>query len=172
MQTREPIGHIVKRILDENPTRSLDSISAELQFSAKYLSRAFNEQCGFHFRKYRLKKTEELAKDLLLNTTKRLFEIAPLVGYSSAERFINSFKKMTGKTPHIFRTEHGVSIPAKLGKTDRLKHYRLLATSRYLRECKENFKADKDTICKYLPKQEQARFLRFVENNKITFDQE
>lgn len=171
MLAKEPIGKIVHGFIDKDPTKSLNQISFELGYSPKYLSRVCHQQTGISFRKYKLAKTMELARDFLLNTEKRLYEISQQCGYSNVERFIGTFKKQNGTTPHQFRIEKGVKLPSKPNKQERLFQYKMLALNRYLNECRLNFKATKANISKHLPIHERQRFLSFLKNKNITLEE-
>ena len=71
--------------------------------SQNYLSELFRKEMGEGFydflSKYRIKK----AKEILLTTNLKVYEIAQMVGYNDSITFGRAFKKMTGTTPNNFR---------------------------------------------------------------------
>ena len=75
----------------------------EVFLSQNYLSELFKKEIGEGFydflSKYRIKK----AKEILITTNLRVYEVAQKVGYNDAITFGRSFKKITGMTPNNFR---------------------------------------------------------------------
>lgn len=49
----------------------------------------------------------EAAKDYLINTDKRTYEISELVGVEDASYFSKMFKKITGLSPKEYRRQEG-----------------------------------------------------------------
>ncbi len=85
------------------PRISLDEISDTFHISVSYLSVLFKKHTGMTFNKYLIKKRMDKAKSLLLNTDKKILEIATDVGYPEVYHFSHSFKKHTGKSPKEYR---------------------------------------------------------------------
>ena len=75
--------------------------------SQQYLSRVFTEfmNCSVYeyLTNYRINKAKEL---LLINSRRKVQDIASDVGYSDASHFIVMFRKLTGMTPAQFRKLH------------------------------------------------------------------
>ena len=82
---------------------SVNDISAQANFSPSYFATLFRVFTGFtvknYFNRYRLHRA---AKELV-ESDKRIIEIALDVGFSSQEAFTRSFSKIYGITPAQFR---------------------------------------------------------------------
>ena len=59
---------------------------------------------GITFIEYLINKRMEKAKELLMTTDKKSFEIAYAVGYKDPHYFSYTFKKTTGMTTKEYRT--------------------------------------------------------------------
>lgn len=81
---------------------SLSGTADELGVTAEYLSARFAKETGETFmvflRNYRIGK----ACDLLLNTNKKMYEVAFLVGYDNPQYFSNVFKSVMGISPKSY----------------------------------------------------------------------
>ncbi|MCQ2027457.1 helix-turn-helix domain-containing protein, partial [Clostridium butyricum] len=86
-----------------NKNISLKDVADEVYLSQNYLSELFKKEIGEGFydflSKYRIKK----AKEILLTTNLKVYEIAQMVGYNDSITFGRAFKKITGTTPNNFR---------------------------------------------------------------------
>lgn len=76
---------------------SIQGIAEELKISTSYLSRVFKQECGCTFldflNRYRVRKSI----DLLCTGKYRLYEIAPLCGFSDYKRFYQVFREYTDR---------------------------------------------------------------------------
>lgn len=94
-----------KSIIHEyyNTGITLDEIASRLNITPEYLGTIFHNESGENFssyiRNYRMAK----AKELLLGTNLKLYEIAERVGYSDPKYFSRVFKESTGMLPADFR---------------------------------------------------------------------
>lgn len=94
-----------KAIIHEyyNTGITLDEIASRLNITPEYLGTIFHNEAGETFssyiRNYRMSK----AKELLLGTNLKLYEIAERVGYSDPKYFSRVFKESTGMLPADFR---------------------------------------------------------------------
>ncbi len=88
-----------------NNNITLKDVADEVYLSQNYFSELFKKEIGEGFydflTNYRVKK----AKELLLTTNLRVYEIAQKVGYSDSITFGRVFKKVTGSTPNFFRNK-------------------------------------------------------------------
>lgn len=84
---------------------NIESISAHLHYSPNYFSSIFKKETGIPFMKYLLDLRLEKAKELLVSTTMKNFEIAVEVGFSSANYFSFCFKKELGMSPSTFKKQ-------------------------------------------------------------------
>ena len=86
-----------------NKNITLKDVADEVFLSQNYLSELFKKEIGEGFydflSNYRIKK----AKEILLTTNLKVYEIAKNVGYNDAITFGRVFKKITGTTPNNFR---------------------------------------------------------------------
>lgn len=84
---------------------SLKTVADEIFLSQNYLSELFKKETGEGFYEflsnYRIKK----AKEILITTNLKVYEIAERVGYSDSITFGRAFKKKTGKTPNHYRND-------------------------------------------------------------------
>ena len=82
---------------------TLDEIAERLGITPEYLGTQFHKETGENFstyiRNYRISK----AKELLVGTGMKLYEIAQRVGYSDPKYFSKVFRDVTGKLPAEYR---------------------------------------------------------------------
>lgn len=97
----------VKKIVKESyaETASLDSIATQIFLSPCYLSVIFSKEMNMTFKDYLIQTRIEKAKELILTTNLKIYEIAKKVGYNDARYFSDLFRRVTGKTPSQFRTD-------------------------------------------------------------------
>lgn len=98
------LDYIRKHYMD--PSLSLNSICSYLNISTSYFSTIFKEETGETFIEALIRTRMEKARELLLGTTLKNYEIAEKVGFSDPHYFGISFKKMTGKTPTEYAREN------------------------------------------------------------------
>lgn len=88
-----------------NKNITLKDVADEVFLSQNYLSELFKKEIGEGFydflSKYRIKK----AKEILITTNLRVYEVAQKVGYNDSITFGRAFKKITGMTPNNFRND-------------------------------------------------------------------
>ncbi|WP_051003932.1 AraC family transcriptional regulator [Gottschalkia acidurici] len=82
---------------------TLDSISEDLNYSTRYLSRKFKKQIGMSPIAFLVQIRIKKAQHLLTSTNASLQEIAEHIGYSDMFYFSRIFKKHTGMTPMKFK---------------------------------------------------------------------
>ena len=82
---------------------SLEDMASKLYFSAPYFSKTFKRISGMNFSKYIQSVRIKKAKDLLINSNFKIYEIGNKVGYKDAKYFIRIFKKELGLTPKEYR---------------------------------------------------------------------
>lgn len=97
---KKAISYIEGHFSDElKATEVADAINV----SPNYFSQLFKQETGKHFNDYLHEVRINRAKQLLHDTTYRVFEIAELVGYRDYKYFVQIFKKYTALTPTNFR---------------------------------------------------------------------
>jgi len=92
-----------------DPNLSLESVAEAVNVHPVTLSRIFKQQTGINFVRYLTQKRLELARQLLLQTNRKIIDIAEEVGYMDYPYFRNKFKKEFGLSPSEFRKSHGLS---------------------------------------------------------------
>ena len=102
------ISQAIKIIQAEygNPQLSVKMLSAGVYLTQPYLSYLFKKVTGKTASDYIAEYRMERAKQLLLNGNLKLWEIAGQVGYTDANHFSKTFKRLTGITPSAFRTRY------------------------------------------------------------------
>ena len=86
---------------------SLCALSEKLHLNPSYLSRRFKELTGQTLTETILRLRMETACELLKNTSYRISEIAPMVGYETSANFSKVFKKTMRITPREYRDGEG-----------------------------------------------------------------
>ena len=82
---------------------NIEQISEFLHYSPNYFSSMFKKETGIAFMNYLSSLRIEKAKDMLVTTTMKNFEIAMEVGFSSANYFSFCFKKEVTLSPTNYR---------------------------------------------------------------------
>ena len=82
---------------------TLDEIAAKLGITPEYLGMQFHQEMGVNFSAYVRTMRINKAKELLIRTQLKLYEIAEQVGYSDAKYFSKVFKAETGQLPAEYR---------------------------------------------------------------------
>jgi AraC-like DNA-binding protein len=85
---------------------SLGKVAKTVSISANHLSEKFKQVTGVNFVEYIAWTRFEKTCDLLVNSNLRISEIAFAVGFQSLSQFNRVFKKLSGKSPTEFRTDH------------------------------------------------------------------
>ena len=86
-----------------NKNITLKEVADEVFLRQNYLSELFKKEMGEGFYDFLSRYRIQVAKDLLLTTNLRVYEIAENVGYNDSITFGRAFKKITGATPNSFR---------------------------------------------------------------------
>jgi two-component system response regulator YesN len=90
----------------DDPQITLQSVANTVNVSASYLSHLFSQETGKTLIEYLTHTRIEKAKELLVTTNSKTYEIAELVGYSDSHYFCRTFKKMTGLTTKQFKNHY------------------------------------------------------------------
>ena len=98
---REAVAYIDEHYADEDI--SLNTLALLLSISPNHFSAIFSQEMGVTFIEYLIGKRMEKAKELLMTTDMKSFEIAYAVGYKDPHYFSSTFKKTQGMTTKEFR---------------------------------------------------------------------
>lgn len=97
----QAIGYINKNFSVNS--LSLEEVSLSAGMSPCYFSVIFKQQTGKTFNRYLTDVRINTAKDLILYTDEKSYEIGPKVGYDNASYFSTVFKKTTGMSPTEYK---------------------------------------------------------------------
>ncbi|BBI35325.1 response regulator [Cohnella abietis] len=86
-------------------------VCAHLHISSGYFSNIFKRETKMTYVNYLLHIRMEAAKEMLLTTDRKTFEIAELVGYADPNYFSFSFKKQVGMSPKDYRNRARGELP-------------------------------------------------------------
>lgn len=89
-----------------NRTLTIEFLSSLFYLNRSYCSSLFKECTGETFVNYLNAVRLSSAKHLLLNTDKKMYQIAKQVGYENAKYFFRIFKKHEHCTPEQYRKRH------------------------------------------------------------------
>ena len=81
---------------------TIQKLSGILFISPSYLAIIFKKEAGETFLKFLMRIRLEKAKDLLLDNSKKITDVAELVGYPDVSYFSYFFKKNTGQSPREY----------------------------------------------------------------------
>ncbi len=103
------LGQLTKEYVRNNLSEklTLSDISWNLHCSTVTLTQHFKAEFGYSIMSYAHKKRMELARRLLLDTDKPLYEVAASCGYPDVEYFSRSFKREHGEAPGSWRKQRG-----------------------------------------------------------------
>jgi len=105
----DSISYLVKKYVQEyigSSELNRTFLARQIHLNPDYLSYLFHKQTGQALSIYILNERVEMAKKLLITSKKSLQEIVELTGFSNSSYFHKQFKKLTGMTPHQYRSKH------------------------------------------------------------------
>ncbi|MCR5108632.1 MAG: response regulator [Lachnospiraceae bacterium] len=83
---------------------SLNTLADILNISPNHFSAIFSQEMGITFIEYLINKRMDRAKELLMTTDMKTFEVAYAVGYKDPSYFSSTFKKTQGMTVREYRS--------------------------------------------------------------------
>ncbi len=98
----EVTQYIESNYLDIN--LNLNNIAAHFNITPSYLSKKFREEHGIIIIDYLYKVRISYSVDLIRNTSLKITDIAPMVGFQDSNAFIRIFKKYHGCTPGNYKS--------------------------------------------------------------------
>ncbi|KRF11205.1 response regulator [Paenibacillus sp. Soil787] len=81
----------------------MNQVAEHLFLNPSYFSKIFHENTGETFSKYLIRLRMDKAKDLLKDSTLKIYEVAERVGYQDFRHFVKLFKEQEGITPAQYR---------------------------------------------------------------------
>lgn len=84
---------------------NLQQVADHVKLSPNYLSNLFKKEIQINFTDYLTQLRIEKAKELLLRTNMKSYEISEITGFSDNAYFSKVFKKLIGISPNEFRKE-------------------------------------------------------------------
>ena len=98
------IKHIIKYIdTHYQEAISLKAISSMFNVNTSYLGQLFKNETGELFTNYLNEVRIQKAKEMLIQTNLKVYDISYRVGYVNQSLFFRTFKKLTGISPEEFR---------------------------------------------------------------------
>jgi two-component system, response regulator YesN len=82
---------------------TLNSVADKFYLNASYFCKIFKEEMGESFTKYFINLRVQKAKELMSDPTRKIYEIAGMVGYDDVQYFTKIFKSILGVTPMQYR---------------------------------------------------------------------
>lgn len=106
-ERREAFSEKLKAYLQKHYSEevSLDDLASYFELAPAYCSALVKEATGNNFSKLLLETRIKRAKELLVETDLRIYEISERIGYSDVKYFNRIFKRETGVTPIRYREE-------------------------------------------------------------------
>ena len=86
----------------------METLTDALDVSTSYLSALFKKERDTTFNQYLIKIRMDKAREELIYTNKKIYEIATSVGYNDVYYFSYSFKKYMKVSPREYRNDQKV----------------------------------------------------------------
>ena len=99
---RDLVQYINDHISENISTSVLADVTG---YSSGYLSKIFRQEMKMSIHDYVAQTRINLAKEMLSNTSLKIYEVAANCGYENTTYFIKTFKINTGMTPQDYRTK-------------------------------------------------------------------
>jgi two-component system response regulator YesN len=95
---------------------SLQQVAGQVEISANYLCSLFKKELQISFIDYTNQIRIDKAKELLISTHLKTYEIARKVGFADESYFSRIFKRITGLRPYEFKKQNLVGVEELLEK--------------------------------------------------------
>lgn len=90
---------------------NIHNLAEKLGYTDYYFSKLFKKETGKSVNEYILAQKIEVAKELLISTTKSVAEITDILAIESQSYFTARFREATGMTPKAYRTQKRAPAP-------------------------------------------------------------
>lgn len=100
---RKALQYMHKSI--SNPSLGIREVAEHVHLSPSYFSALFKDAMNVTFSDYMIHNRIELAKQLLRETDRKVYEIAEAAGFNSSKYFVKAFRNLEGVTPKQFRKQ-------------------------------------------------------------------
>lgn len=99
---------VVRQIISEvqmhyEQNMNLKTLAYKYNINTSYLGQIFQKEVGLSFSQYLTNMKNEKARELILNTNKKINDIAKQVGYTDTSYFYRKFKQCYGVSPATLR---------------------------------------------------------------------
>lgn len=88
----------------------LKKLAPKFGYNSSYLGKIFAKKMDISFNDFLHKVRIEEAKNLLLNSSYKIYEIATLLGYKNVDYFHLRFKQFENTTPNEYRLSHHIDV--------------------------------------------------------------
>ncbi|MHA6530058.1 response regulator transcription factor [Paenibacillus sp. BAC0078] len=104
----EGVVERAKRFIHDNYRQELsrEDVAASVYLTADYLAKVFKNETGQTVKEYLNDCRINAAKQLLIESTANIGQIAMETGFDTISYFSTVFKKLTGETPIAYRSKH------------------------------------------------------------------
>lgn len=99
----------IKEYIDQNlftENLSLELLSQKFFMNPFRLCKLFKSKYHENFQSYIIHRKIEKAKELLRDSSVKIYEVSVMVGYEDVKYFSRIFKKYTGLTPNEYREQY------------------------------------------------------------------
>lgn len=102
-KTVSQLKQIIQHKYDKKLT--IEDLAKETYLAPNYLSTLFKQETGVTINEYLMRVRVEKAKEIILDTNKRIVDISLAVGYADPAYFTKVFKRYTGMSPSDFKNK-------------------------------------------------------------------
>lgn len=105
---RPPLINSITAYINSNYSKpiTLDDVAKNSYISKVYLCQYIKKHTKMTFNEYITHVRIEKSKELLKNTSLKIYQISEMVGYKTTAHFIKIFKSATGITPSDYKKQH------------------------------------------------------------------
>jgi two-component system response regulator YesN len=115
IDSKSPVAQAIEYIRSHyTETITLQQVADHVHVSKNYFSILFKQTTGQNFIDYLINLRIERAKELLMTTELKVYEVAEQSGFNDTKYFSKLFKKVTGVSPVDYR--EAASKPAARGE--------------------------------------------------------